>query len=65
MVYYRTQGSSEWTLDDITNDDFHLIESILFPPGNVFQFKVNTRYVVNDEIIVSDDSAVFDLTIPG
>ena len=65
MVYYRTMGSSEWTIDAITNDAFHVIDSILFPPGAVFQFKVNTRYVVNSEVIISNDSAAFNLTITG
>ena len=65
MVYYRTEGSSEWILDATTNDGFHIIDSILFPPGTVFQFKVNTRYVVNNETVISDDSASFNLTIPG
>jgi hypothetical protein len=65
MVYYRIEGSSEWILDATTNDGFHIIDSILFRPGTVFQFKVNTRYNVNNEIVISDDSAVFDLTIPG
>ena len=65
MVYHRISGSSEWTLDATTSGGFHVIDSILFPPNAVFQFKINTRYVVNDEVITSQDSAVFDLTIPG
>jgi hypothetical protein len=66
MVYYRNSSSSEWTLDATTHDSSHVINSILFPPNAVFQFKVNTRYVINyNQVTISDDSVVFNFTIPG
>ena len=65
MVYYRTLSeTTEWILHKTTKDAFDIIESILFPPNAVFQFKVKTRYVVNGDVIISDDSAVYNLTIP-
>lgn len=65
IVSYRTAGSTEWTEDVVTKGSSHVIDSILFPPNAVFQFKVNTRYNINDEVIVSDDSTIFNFTIPG
>ena len=65
IVSYRTTNSTEWTQDIVTEDSSHVIDSILFPPNAVFQFKVNTRYDINDEAVISDDSAIFDFTVPG
>ena len=65
VVSYRTTNSAEWTQDIVTEGSSHVIDSILFPPNTVFQFKVNTRYDVNDEVIISNDSAIFYFTIPG
>ncbi len=65
MVYYRTSDSADWILDATTEDSSHVIYSTLFPPSATFQFKVNTRYVVNGDVIISDDSRTFSLTIPG
>ena len=65
MVHYRTAGSTVWILDAITKESSHVIYSTLFPPNSVFQFKVNTRYVVNGEAFISDDSEPFNFTIPG
>ena len=64
-VYYRTAGSADWTLDATTKDTSHVIYSTLFPPNSVFQFKINMRYVVNGEVITSDDSVPYNFTIPG
>ena len=63
MVYYRNSSSSEWALDATTHDSSHVINSILFPPNAVFQFKVNTHYLYPDS--TSDDSVVFNFTIPS
>ena len=65
VVSYRTTNSTGWTQDIVTEDSSHVIDSILFPPNAVFQFKVNTRYDVKDEVIISNDSAIFNFTIPG
>ena len=65
LVYYRTLSSTEWTLHATTEDSSHVISSILFPPNATFEFKVNTRYVINNEVVISDDSMAFNFTIPG
>ena len=66
IVNYRIADATEWSQDTIdTRNNSHVIDSILFPPNAVFQFKVNTRYEVDDQIIISDDSEIHDLTIPG
>ncbi|XP_028402439.1 uncharacterized protein LOC114525371 isoform X2 [Dendronephthya gigantea] len=71
MVYYQTEstdetvnGSTNWTLLTNTNSTFHVISSILLYPNTTLTIKLNTRYVVNGDVVFSDDSAVFNFLIP-
>ena len=72
MVYYQSEtsdmsvnGSTNWTLLTNTDSTFHVTHSILLYPNTTLKIKLNTRYVVNGEVIISDNSAVFNFPIPG
>ncbi|XP_046857278.1 uncharacterized protein LOC124450690 [Xenia sp. Carnegie-2017] len=65
MVYLLSPVSGNWSLVTTTAASFHVIDSMIFLPNSTYQFKVNTRYVLNNEVIISDDSNIYNFTFPA
>ena len=65
MVYLLSPVSGNWSLVTTTAASFHVIDSMIFLPSSTYQFRVNTRYVLNNEVIISDDSNIYNFTFPG
>ena len=64
-VYLLSPVSRNWSLVTTTAASFHVIDSMIFLPSSTYQFRVNTRYVLNNEVIISDDSNIYHFTFPG
>ena len=63
---YLREGNKTWAKVGSTSGQTHYnVSSVAFIPNTAYDFKVQLRYVVNDVNVFSDESEVYNITVPG
>ena len=63
---YLREGNKTWAKVGSTSGQTHYnVSSVAFLPNSSYDFKVQLRYVINDVNIFSDESEVYNITVPG